>query len=172
MSTWRRTVRTNPRAGVRVNEILSTALVSELLDPSAHLWLVSPWVSDIIVVDNRDEHLEAVLGQDYVRTLYLTEVLAILASGGSTLHVAVRPDDHNNAFLSRLERTLSHPFDLHRGEDLHEKTICGGEWLITGSMNFTWRGLEVNDEAVMYSVDSELAAQTRLDLEHRWLRPA
>jgi phosphatidylserine/phosphatidylglycerophosphate/cardiolipin synthase-like enzyme len=172
VSTWRRTVRTNPRAGVRVNEILSTALVSELIQPSAHLWLVSPWVSDIIVLDNRDEHLEAVLGQDYVRTLYLSEVLAMIVSGGCRLHVAVRPDDHNTTFLGRLERVLSRPFDLHRGEDLHEKTLCGGEWLITGSMNFTWRGLEVNDEAVMYSVDRELAAQTRLDLEHRWLEPA
>jgi phosphatidylserine/phosphatidylglycerophosphate/cardiolipin synthase-like enzyme len=170
VTTFRRTVRTNPRLGLKVNELISAALVSELLEPSRDLWLVSPWISDIAVLDNRDQHLDPVLGDLYVREVYLSEVLAMLARGGSTLHVAVRPDEHNTAFLERLERNLGEPLDLHRGDDLHEKTLCGDEWVITGSMNFTWNGLAVNDEAVTYTVDRKLAAQTRLDLEHRWLR--
>jgi hypothetical protein len=35
-------------------------------------------------------------------------------------------------------------------------------------MNFTWNGMEVNSEAITYTIDSQLAAQTRLDFEHRW----
>ncbi len=169
MTTWRRMIRSNPRAGVRINDVLSAALVSELLDPSPHLWLVSPWVSDIVVLDNRDERLLGVLDETYTREIHLSEVLARLVTAGSALHVAVRPDDHNEQFVDRLHRLVGGgSFDLHEGPDLHEKTLCGYNWLITGSMNFTWRGLEMNDEAVTYTVDPAAAAQARLDLEHRW----
>jgi hypothetical protein len=153
---------------VRINDVLSAALVSELLDPSPDLWLVSPWVSDIVVLDNRDESLLGVLGETHAREIHLSEVLARLASAGSELHIAVRPDAHNEYFLDRLQRLLGRSFDLHKGADLHEKTLCGYDWLITGSMNFTWRGIGMNDEAVTYTVDRTAAAQARLDLEHRW----
>jgi hypothetical protein len=153
---------------VRINDVLSAALVSELLDPSPDLWLVSPWVSDIVVLDNRDESLLGVLGETHAGEIHLSEVLARLASAGSELHIAVRPDAHNEHFLDRLQRLLGRSFDLHKGADLHEKTLCGYDWLITGSMNFTWRGIGMNDEAVTYTVDRAAAAQARLDLEHRW----
>ncbi len=169
MTTWRRMIRSNPRAGVRINDVLSAALVSELLDPSPHLWLVSPWVSDIVVLDNRDERLLGVFDETHARELRLSEVLARLVTAGSALHVAVRPDEHNDQFVDGLHRLVgSGAFNLHKGPDLHEKTLCGFDWLITGSMNFTWRGLEMNDEAVTYTVDPAAAAQARLDLEHRW----
>ncbi|GAB3316316.1 hypothetical protein GCM10027451_32960 [Geodermatophilus aquaeductus] len=169
MTMWRRMIRSNPRAGVRINDVLSAALVSELLDPSPHLWLVSPWVSDIVVLDNRDERLLGVLDETHARETRLSEVLARLVTAGSALHVAVRPDEHNHQFVNGLHRLVGGgSFDLYEGPDLHEKTLCGHDWLITGSMNFTWRGLEMNDEAVTYAVDPAAAAQARLDLEHRW----
>lgn len=169
MTAWRRTIRSNPRAGVRVNDVLSAALISELLNPSRDLWLVSPWVSDIVALDNRDARLLGVLDESYTREVHLSEVLAHLFFAGCELHIAVRPDDHNDQFLDRLQRRLGRSFDLHQGPDLHEKTLCGDDWLITGSMNFTWRGLAMNDEAVTYTVDRTAAARARLDLEHRWL---
>ena len=169
MTTWRRMIRSNPRAGVRINDALSAALVSELLDPSPHLWLVSPWVSDIVVLDNRDERLLGVLDETHAREIRLSEVLAKLVTAGSALHVAIRPDEHNDQFVDGLRRLVGDgSFDLYEGPDLHEKTLCGHDWMITGSMNFTWRGLEMNDEAVTYTVDPATAAQARLDLEHRW----
>jgi phosphatidylserine/phosphatidylglycerophosphate/cardiolipin synthase-like enzyme len=90
--------------------------------------------------------------------------------------LVVRPEVHNEWFLERLDGAIQRSrrpdkasVNVYKGADLHEKTICGVDWLITGSMNFTWRGLEQNDEAVTYSVDPALAAQTRIDLEHRWV---
>lgn len=175
MTTWHRSLRSNPRSGLSIHDVLATALTAELLSPSPQLWLVSPWVSDIAVLDNRDQRLEPLLGEGWARELYLSEVLSLLVDRRSHLHLVIRPQEHNDRFLDRLDgallrvgRTRADSVDVHTGADLHEKTICGSEWLITGSMNFTWRGLEQNDEAVTYSVDPPLAAQTRLDLEHRW----
>jgi hypothetical protein len=38
-------------------------------------------------------------------------------------------------------------------------------------MNFTVRGMQINDEAVTYSVNEGSAARARMDLTHRWRRP-
>lgn len=170
MRTWRRTVRTTPRVGLNAADVLTAALTSELLEPSPHLWLVSPWISDIVVLDNTEGHLDVVLDHGHAGSITLSEVLAQLTRMGTQLHVAVRPDDHNLAFLGRLERALGgRLLDIHHHEDLHEKTLCGNDWLVSGSMNFTWRGLELNEEAITYSIDPQLAAQTRLEFEHRWV---
>lgn len=175
MTTWRRSLRSSPRSGLSIHDVLATALTAELLSPSSHLWLVSPWISDVAVLDNSDQRLEPLLGEGWARELFLSEVLSLLIAHGTRLDLVIRPEEHNGRFLERLDRalrrsdrTLESTATVHRGADLHEKTICGSEWLLTGSMNFTWRGLEQNDEAVTYSVDPVLAAQTRLDLEHRW----
>lgn len=175
MTTWRRSLRTDPRSGLSIHDVLATVLTAELLAPSPQLWLVSPWISDIAVLDNRDQRLEPLVGEGWAREIFLSEVLSQLIHGGAHLDLAIRDEEHNQRFLKRLDgalrrfdRTLESAVDVHTGPDLHEKTMCGNEWLITGSMNFTWRGMEQNDEAVTYSVDRSLAAQTRLDLEHRW----
>jgi phosphatidylserine/phosphatidylglycerophosphate/cardiolipin synthase-like enzyme len=52
--------------------------------------------------------------------------------------------------------------------DVHEKTLCGKNWLLTGSMNFTLRGMQVNDEAVTYKISEAAAAQARIDFARRW----
>lgn len=177
MTAWRRSLRSSPRSGLSIHDVLATVLTAELLSPSSQLWLVSPWISDITVLDNRDQRLEPLLGEGWARELFLSEVLSLLVARQTRLSLAIRPEEHNERFLERLDgalqrfdRTLENSVNLYTGADLHEKTICGSDWLITGSMNFTWRGLEQNDEAVTYSVDQALAAQTRLDLEHRWSR--
>ena len=38
-------------------DLLQMLFLSELLAPSRCLWLVSPWISDIPVIDNRIERL-------------------------------------------------------------------------------------------------------------------
>ena len=35
-------------------------------------------------------------------------------------------------------------------------------------MNFTWNGLEVNEEGIEYRIDASAAAQQRLELHQRW----
>ncbi len=174
-TTWRRQLRSSPRSGLSIHDVLATALASELLSPSPQLWVVSAWISDIPVLDNRDLRLEPLLGEGWAREIYLSEVLSLLVTRESRVNLAIRPEPHNDRFLERLDialqrvdRTLADAVAVHTGADLHEKTICGFDWLISGSMNFTWRGLERNDEAVTYTVDPALAAQTRLDLDHRW----
>ena len=164
-----RTLRTSPVTGIRLDPVLSAALIAELLTPSAELWLVSAWISDVIAIDNARGDYDMLFADASARAYHLSEVLALLTVGGANLTVVTRPAEHNDTFLARLRRRANLArLTVIRHADEHEKTLCGRNWLLTGSMNFTMRGMQVNDEAVTYKVSEEAAAQARIDFTRRW----
>jgi hypothetical protein len=164
-----RTLRTSPVTGIRVDSVLTAVLISELLDPSPELWLVSAWVSDVPAVDNSGGDFDSLIIDASARVYQLSEILGQLTRQGSHVIVVTRDIPENGSFLARLDRAVEDG-RLHviYGADAHEKTFCGRDWLLSGSMNFTVNGMAVNDEAVTYRLDRAAAAQARLDLKHRW----
>jgi phosphatidylserine/phosphatidylglycerophosphate/cardiolipin synthase-like enzyme len=133
------------------------------------MWLVSPWISDVKVLDNSQGTYDDLFDDNPPSVCSLSDLLARIVVAGSSLTVVTRPDPHNAEFLRRLRRLTSHhTVRVVQNPAVHEKTICGRDWLLTGSMNFTVRGLMENDEAVSYKVGGSDAAQARLELAQRW----
>jgi PLD-like domain len=160
------------RASVRqVPDLLQMIFTAEIVCPSGCLWLVSPWVSDIPVIDNRTNgflSLEPRWGRAQVS---LSQVLGKLLELGTTVHIATRPDDHNDAFLDRMRRIADPeglPLRLHSAQELHEKGILGDGFYLSGSMNFTFSGISLNEEAVHFSVDPAFVAENRILFANRW----
>ncbi|MFD4292866.1 phospholipase D-like domain-containing protein DpdK [Rhodococcus sp. NPDC058505] len=170
MNNATRTVRTRPRSGLAIGDVLTAALVSELLQPSDEFWLVTGWVSDITVIDNSIHQFDAVVGTEARSSLSLTEVFALLTQRGTHLHVAVRTDPHNETFVHRLSRMcVKENLHLYSSDDLHEKIMIGWTWVLKGSMNFTWHGTQRNEEALDLEVGAANAARQRLDVRTRWI---
>ena len=166
---FERTLRTSPVTGIRLDPVLTAVLLAELLAPSDQLWLVSAWISDVIAVDNTRGDYDSLFADASARAYHLSEILALLTVSGTDLYVISRPAEHNSAFLARLQRRAdSERLTVIRHADVHEKTLCGKDWVLTGSMNFTLRGMQVNDEAVTYKVSEAAAAQARIDFVRRW----
>lgn len=165
-----RTIRTSGATGVTIEPILTAVLAGDLLMPSPELWLVSPWIGDVPALDNSRGEFDAMFPDDPVTRVYpLSYVLARLTHEGTRVIVVTRPDDFNTTFLSNFGREAeSARCAVIPAEDLHEKTLCGQDWLLTGSMNFTVRGLRRNDEAVTYRTDPRAAAKARMDFRDRW----
>ncbi|MEU9188209.1 phospholipase D-like domain-containing protein DpdK [Streptomyces sp. NPDC048484] len=168
MKELTRTVRTGARTGLRIDSILSAALMAEMLNPSSDLWLVSPWITDVQVIDNSHGTYDAFFGDVPPSGWRLSDTLLRIAGAGARVHVVARPDPHNDAFLRRIEAPELDGVHVHRDPDVHEKTLCGQEWILTGSMNYTVRGMAKNDELVTYKVGGPDAGQARLDLAQRW----
>ena len=150
-----------------------SSFTAELLSPGPHcLWLVSPWVSDIPLIDNRSNGFLS-LEPGWARTqVTLSQVLGKLLELGTTVHIATRPDIHNDAFLDRMRR-IADPEELAAAAALrpgnsHEKGILGDGFYLSGSMNFTFSGISLNEEAVHYSVDPALVAENRILFTNRW----
>lgn len=151
---------------------LHKLFVSELLAPSRPFWIVSAWLSDIEVIDNRGAELIELAPDLPVRTLRLVELLEHQIDAGATVHVIVREHVYNRAVMRRLEairlrssagtiRTLQRP-------DVHEKILLTDRLKVSGSMNLTHNGRLRNSETVQFTDDADAIERQRLDLEHRY----
>jgi phosphatidylserine/phosphatidylglycerophosphate/cardiolipin synthase-like enzyme len=151
--------------------LLQTIFVAELINPSQCLWLVSPWISDIPIIDNTANtflSLEPSWSRSRIR---LSQVLATLAEQGTTIHIATRPDSHNRAFIDQLKTRISNmdvAVRFHVQEELHAKGILADGYYLAGSMNFTHNGITVNEEALNYVTDPPVIAEQQVIFQNRW----
>lgn len=168
--TLQRTIRTRPRNGLAISDVLTAALVSELVSPSPEIWLATGWISDIEVINNVGGQFDSLVPSQSRRGMSLSEVLGELSRRGTALHIAVREDPHNASFVERLERVCDAQYlSIYKSPDLHEKILCGWTWLLKGSMNFTWNGTQKNEESIDFLSDPNAVARQRLELQTRWM---
>jgi phosphatidylserine/phosphatidylglycerophosphate/cardiolipin synthase-like enzyme len=154
-----------------IRELLQLMLLGELMAPGGErIWLVSPWFSNVAIVDNRAMGFSAVNPEWGAREIRLVEIAVELMVRGCPLGVATSLDEHNEPFLDALteataEVGVSEKLTVVRRENLHTKGILLRRGLLTGSMNITYRGLELNDEAVTYDTAPQSLAQARISFE-------
>ena len=165
------------RASREIPDVLQAAFAAELLAPSPCVWIVSAWIWNVPILDNRGggfRHLEPSWPAGDVR---LVDVLTALLGEGTTVHVAARPRD-NRIFLQTLqdragyegEPTAGCPLFIHEvGEEkLHQKGILSSRFYLRGSMNLTHNGIEVFDEHVEFTTAPDALALAAVAFEDRW----
>jgi hypothetical protein len=163
----KRVVRKSLRSGVRDAQcLLESIFIAELLKPSDHLWLVSPWISNICVLDNRAGTFAALLPDAGEREIRLAEILCRLSEAGAKVAIRTTSDPLNDAFLGALAQADPEgQVSVVTRQRLHEKMLAGEGYLVSGSMNFTVSGVERNDEQVALETDAEIVAQVRVALQ-------
>jgi hypothetical protein len=135
---------------------------------------VSPWISDISVIDNRMATFDALSPTWGARQWTLTEVLIHLLSVGTVLRVTTRPGAHNRPVLPQLHAAAdslgleADSFGVFETDELHEKGLLGDDYYLSGSMNLTYNGIELLDEMVSFDVAPEAVADARLVYYGRW----
>ncbi|MGV9795273.1 phospholipase D-like domain-containing protein DpdK [Gordonia sp. NPDC003422] len=155
-------------------DLLAGLFSAELCLPSRCLWLVSPWVSDVELIDNSAGTFGPLIrfGKRPVR---LAEVLVALASSGTHVVVGTTADEHNKRFLERL-RLLAEDMRVERlvttsidaSNNLHTKALTGDDFALTGSMNITFNGIQIREELVDLRTDEAYVAQARMDAFDRF----
>ncbi|MGW5411654.1 MULTISPECIES: phospholipase D-like domain-containing protein DpdK [Actinomadura] len=157
-----------------VLDLLGALFAAELVHPSTHLWLVSPWISDVGVIDNTVGAFPALtrFGRRHIR---LAEVLATLAAERTYVIVATTIDSHNNTFKRRLQflaRDLDVETNIKVVTDptglLHTKSLTGDGYVLAGSMNITYNGIHLREEQVELNTDPAYVAQARMDARDRF----
>jgi hypothetical protein len=154
---------------VELRDLLQSLFVGELIAPSRCIWLVSPWISDIPVIDNEANSFGQ-LAPEWPRSqVPLSNVLKRLLVTGASIHIATRDEERNRSFLSTIDpfRTMGN-LDIHTSFELHEKGLLGDNYYLSGSMNFTMSGIHINEEFVQLLTDPSDVAQNRIILTQRW----
>lgn len=154
-------------------DALQSLFVSELLLPSSPLWIITPWISDVPIVDNRAGRFKGLVPGLAHRWIRLGELLEHQMARGGSIVLACRPDDHNEAFTGLLSRRLrslgvSSRLLVHHSPELHEKGILAGVMLLSGSMNLTYNGIRRLEESIHLSDDPNTVARARVAYEERW----
>ncbi|GAF48277.1 phospholipase D-like domain-containing protein DpdK [Rhodococcus wratislaviensis] len=152
------------------SDVVQSLFVSEILSPSEDVWLLSPWISDIPVIDNRAGAFTGMFPGMTVRTILLTDALIELAKRGSHVHVVVRPDPRNTKVADKLEAAVEaiEGIDVLEKKNLHEKALLTSRFHLHGSMNFTHYGREVNEEALVLETGTDNISRANLDYHERF----
>ena len=171
----RRIHRAVGRSSNQVADVLQSLFATELLSPSKCLWLVSPWISDAPILDNSAGGFISLEPSWGYRGVRLSEALGRLASIGTQIVIATRPDDLNDHFIASLHNrveSLGVPDKVvvHRAQEgnLHEKGFLSDRCYLAGSMNFTYKGIVINEEMITISTHSQDLAEVRLTYHRRW----
>jgi phosphatidylserine/phosphatidylglycerophosphate/cardiolipin synthase-like enzyme len=162
------------QANQEVIRMFEALFVAELASPSQCLWVASPWISDVPLIDNTTGDYQFFADSDW-REIPLSEVLVELCLRGSQIVVATTDDPSNKPFLETLKRLfyeseLNDRLIVNVGPaDIgHRKLIVGDDFVVSGSMNFTFRGLFVREEMIELKIDAEDVEDARLFVHQQY----
>jgi phosphatidylserine/phosphatidylglycerophosphate/cardiolipin synthase-like enzyme len=163
----RRIFKTRTTGVATLRELLQTMFVTELLLPGESIWIVSPWISDVVLIDNRSGNFDALNPEWGRREIRLADALVTLMNHGTKVNIVTNMDVHNNAFRTRIaDLGCEHDLEDHLGlffqQHLHTKGILLTQCLLMGSMNLTYNGMVINDEWVEFSLEPQELIQARL----------
>ncbi len=154
-----------------VREVLAFVFAQELLAPSTHVFIVTPWISNVVILDNRLGQFDSINPEWGKRDVRLVEIIVAMASAGAKIHVHTRPDAHNKHFRRRIDEAMSDAGVserlLWRDDDpyLHTKGLLTERVAIRGSMNLTENGVALLDETITVSYDPADIAETRVHFD-------
>jgi phosphatidylserine/phosphatidylglycerophosphate/cardiolipin synthase-like enzyme len=165
---YRRIFKNQQTGSATIRELLQSMFVGEMLGSGYRIWIVSPWVSNVVLIDNRSGNFDSLSPEWGRREIRLADVLIGLMARGVEIVLVTRDLETNLPFLNRLhEAAVMHAVDdqliVRLDPLLHTKGILLSHSLLIGSMNLTYNGLEMNDEWIQFSIDPDDIATTRLE---------
>ncbi len=167
----RQITKASSRAVQELKQLFQSIFALELARPGRYLWLTSPWISDIPVIDNTLGSFQHLHPDWPKREWTLCEVLVEwLRRSEGMLRIVTRPISQTDFFRTRMDeliggvKALEDRYSLTSREILHQKVFLGDRFLVDGSMNWTYSGLELWDEHISFSSESEDIHQKHLDL--------
>ena len=173
--TQRRIFKTKSVGSVVLKELMQNIFVAELLNPSQKLvWIVSPWVSDVPLIDNRGGNFDIVNPDWRGQIVNLQDVILHMLSLETKIRLITNQEKHNDSFLRKLKMRLSETSDkknisISQIETLHvKKGLLNDHGCLDGSMNITYQGVEINDEQVVYNSGSSIVDEERLIFAHHY----
>ena len=169
----RRIFKSRSTGSATVKELLQTMFVGEILQPGPAIWIVSPWISDVALIDNRSGNFDTLNPEWGRREVRLVDVLVTLMIRGAVINIVTRDEESNTTFLNRLDEVVRQNavenfLIVLKHNQLHTKGILLSKSLLMGSMNLTYYGLSINDESITFSIEPEYHNSEKLVFERQY----
>jgi len=149
-------------------DVLQSLFALELLAPSNPLWIISPWISDVELIDNHGGRFSAIEPGWPNANIRLLSVLSAITDRGGSIVIITNHSKHNDDIERRIHALFDPQLRFIRDEHVHTKGIVGERFMVTGSMNLTHSGVYRNDEHLQYDTDPTRIHEWRVDLQQHW----
>ncbi len=167
--TQRRIFKTKTAGSIVLKELMQNIFLAELINPSQKtVWIVSPWISDVPLIDNRGGNFDIVNPDWRGQIVKLQDVILHMLSIDTQIRLITNHEKHNDSFLRKLKMRLTETSDkknisIIQIKTLHvKKGLLNDHGCLDGSMNITHQGMEINDEQVVYNSGSDIVDEERL----------
>jgi hypothetical protein len=169
MYNMRRIFKRKNTSQFEVKDLLEFIFLGELISTGQYLYIVSPWISNIPILDNslgQFSYLDPNWPKSKIR---LKDVLIRLMNQGQKVHIVYLNKDKSldqneydstSIFISDLKDTSSNyglddKLHVKHTPNLHTKGLLTEKNFLSGSMNFTYNGLDFWDESITFETNLE-----------------
>ncbi len=164
--------------GRKVSDLLGSLLVTQLLlrRADAPLYIVSPWLSDFRLLDNRFGQFEDLFAAESMivgnRWVTFGEMLREL-SRTCAVRIVTWTDPSSKSFVERYGKGKNITIRFEEGHRDHQKGMLADSFYFEGSMNFTYSGVYRNREKVtcttaLGSQGRQKVNEARLEFDRLW----
>ncbi len=151
---------------MELRRCLSSTLALELAYHSKELYLFSPWISDVALLNNAFGQLRAVIPELESTSVRLSTILNLLSERNVMIRLLTRAQDRRN--VDDFERKLAPTIQVQHSPNLHEKGLITNRIFVSGSMNFTYSGVNINAERVIITDESDKVASALIEARAHW----
>ncbi|WP_312474695.1 phospholipase D-like domain-containing protein DpdK [Neobacillus sp.] len=158
-----RTIRSHNSA-VTLRDCLVSIFSLEAALPSKEVYLISPFLSNSPIIHNALGQYTDLFPLAEGKIIYLSDILNTLSWKGSKIRVICDPDRvETERFISLLKNV-----EIKKLNNNHEKGLMTNRIYLHGSMNFTFRGININGENVRITSDGSEVSQALMAARARW----
>lgn len=154
-----------------LRKLISSLFAAEIISPSEELWVVSPWISDISILDNSAGEFSAIVPSWDYSKISLSKVISYLSEQGTAVYIITRNDEWSQSFL----RAVGGKANVCSREDkfIHEKGVLARhDFYLEGSFNFTFSGVTLNKEKANLHTDLTTVSENRIHYYDWWVHNA
>jgi len=159
-----------PAQSQSILELIQSVLTLELISPSKRIWLGSAWISDIPILDNESLAFSDLEPSWLAQKISLSTLLLTIAQRGTEIIIITRKSDDNKYFMDKIKNSelYNKNIKIIIRDNFHEKGLLGEDYELFGTMNFTFNGINSNDEHIVYRSDKAIIAERQISMSNKY----
>lgn len=148
-----------------LKDCLISLFVTETAKPSREIFLISPYLSNTPIMNNEFGQYTDMFPLLEGKTVLLSDILKTMVWKGAKVRIICDPDREETR---RFIQDLNGKIECKRLANNHEKGLVTSHFYIHGSMNFTYRGININGEKINITTDVSEINQAIMSAQARW----
>jgi hypothetical protein len=148
-----------------LKDYLVSLFVTEAMNPNKELYIISPFLSNSPLIENRHNQYTDVFPMIKSKTIYLSDILSTLAWKGLSVRIIC---DHERDETKPLIDSLYNQVEFRKLEQNHDKGLVTNNVFVHGSMNFTYSGIYVNKESIRTTTNPSEVNEALIAFRQRW----